>query len=217
LNQAQFLIILIPIVLFSLTVHEYSHGRMAFLLGDNTAKKLGRLTFNPFKHLDLMGTVSFYFLGFGWAKPVPVNPRNFENPHRDMMFVALAGPASNLVLAFVLGFSIRIIPLENFSPILLFILSLGLYINIALAIFNMLPVFPLDGASVLKGLVSPQVAARLSYFDKYTGILLLGVFLMDYFAETGIIISIIKIPITFMLEFFSQDMYPVVKMMLPFI
>ena len=190
---------------------------MAFVLGDSTAKKLGRLTFNPFKHLDLMGTVSFYFLGFGWAKPVPVNPRNFENPHRDMMFVALAGPASNLVLAFALGFAIRIVPLENFSPILLFILSLGLYINIALAIFNMLPVFPLDGASVLKGLVPPPVAAKLSYFDKYTGILLLGVFLLDYFAETGIIISIIKIPITFMLQFFTQDMFPVVKMMLPFI
>ncbi|HCG72184.1 MAG TPA: site-2 protease family protein, partial [Nitrospina sp.] len=77
-----------PVVLFSLTVHEYSHGRVALMLGDNTAQRLGRLSFNPLRHLDIMGVLFFYFVGFGWAKPVPVNWRNFENPHRDMMYVA---------------------------------------------------------------------------------------------------------------------------------
>ena len=80
LNKPQLLILMIPVIFFSLTVHEYSHGKIAFLLGDNTAKLLGRLSFNPFKHLDLMGPLFFCFVGFGWAKPVPVNPRNFDQP-----------------------------------------------------------------------------------------------------------------------------------------
>jgi len=81
-----------PVVLFSLTIHEYSHGYVAHLLGDDTAKSRGRLSLNPIRHLDPLGVIFFYFVGFGWAKPVPVDPRNFQNPRKDMMFVAAAGP-----------------------------------------------------------------------------------------------------------------------------
>lgn len=204
------------IILFSLTVHEYSHGRTAYILGDRTAQRLGRLTFNPIKHLDPIGVICFYFLGFGWARPVPVDPRNFQNPHRDMMYVAAAGPASNLVLGLIFGFLVRVVsPEENLYVFVM--LCYALYINVALAVFNLLPVFPLDGASVLKGLVSPEMAARLSHFDRYSGFVLLGIFLMDYFAQTGILLTILKFPIGFMVEFFTQEAFPYVKQVIRFL
>jgi Zn-dependent protease len=171
---------MIPVVVFSLTVHEYSHGRIAFLLGDNTAKRLGRLSFNPLKHLDPIGTLFFYFMGFGWAKPVPVDPRNFDQPRRDMMYVAIAGPLSNLALAVTCGFFIRIIDPYD-SWILFTLLSFGVYINVALAIFNLLPVFPLDGSSVIKGLVPFNIAERLIGLDRFGAFLLIGVvFVFDF-------------------------------------
>ena len=96
-----------PVILFSLTVHEYSHGKVAFLLGDVTASRLGRLSFNPLRHLDPIGVLFFYFVGFGWAKPVPVDWRNFLNPRKDMMYVSLAGPFSNIILAVFSSFFLR--------------------------------------------------------------------------------------------------------------
>ncbi|CAI2718575.1 site-2 protease family protein [Nitrospina watsonii] len=212
----QFYITFTVIILFSLTVHEYSHGRVAYFLGDNTAKRLGRLTFNPIKHLDIFGVLCFYFLGFGWAKPVPVNGRNFENPHRDMMYVAAAGPASNLILALIFGFLVRVTPPEQ-NIFLFVMLCYALYINVALAIFNLLPIFPLDGASVLKGLVSQDMAAKLAVFDRYSGFVLLGVFLLDYFAQTGIILGILRLPMGFMVEFFTQEAFPYVKQVIRFL
>jgi Zn-dependent protease len=139
-------LLLIAVILVSLTVHEYSHGRVAYMLGDDTARKRGRLTLNPLKHLDPI-----------WAKPVPVDPRNLQDPHRDMLFIAAAGPASNLVLALISGFFLRFMgPLEQMEQTTFYVfgfLCIAVYCNVALAIFNMLPIFPLDGSSVLKGLV----------------------------------------------------------------
>ncbi len=205
-------LLLIAVILISLTVHEYSHGRVAYMLGDDTAKNQGRLTLNPLKHLDPIGTLFFYFMHFGWAKPVPVDPRNLKDPHRDMLFIAAAGPASNLVLALLAGFFLRFMgPLAQMEPMTFYIfgfLSIAVYCNVALAIFNMLPVFPLDGASVLKGLMPREVALKLSQLDKYFGIILLAVFLTDYFAKTGILSSIIGVPIGYMLKFFTQDAFP---------
>ncbi|HJO00035.1 MAG TPA: site-2 protease family protein [Nitrospinaceae bacterium] len=198
---------MIPVVLFSLTVHEYSHGRIAFLLGDNTAKNLGRLSFNPLKHLDPIGTLFFYFMGFGWAKPVPVDPRNFEHPRRDMMYVAIAGPLSNVTLAVICSFFIRFI-VPDINGILFTLLCFGVYINVALAIFNLLPVFPLDGSSVIKGLVPGDIAARLSGLDRFGAILLMGVILLDHFAHTGILGRVLWMPIITVVQYLSQEAFP---------
>ncbi|MDP7056876.1 MAG: site-2 protease family protein [Nitrospinaceae bacterium] len=207
MNKSQLLILMIPVVLFSLTVHEYSHGRIAFLLGDNTAKSLGRLSFNPLKHLDPIGTLFFYFMGFGWAKPVPVDPRNFEHPRRDMMYVAIAGPLSNVTLAVICSFFIRFI-VPDINGILFTLLCFGVYINVALAIFNLLPVFPLDGSSVIKGLVPGDIAARLSGLDRFGAILLMGVILLDHFAHTGILGRVLWMPIITVVQYLSQEAFP---------
>ncbi len=202
------MILMTPVILFSLTVHEYSHGKMALLLGDDTAKRLGRLSFNPLRHLDILGVLFFYFVGFGWAKPVPVDPRNFVSPRRDMMYVAIAGPLSNIALAVGCSFFIRLISPE-FSYLFV-ILAYGIWINVALAIFNMLPMYPLDGASVLKGMVSQKIAERMTNLDRFGAFLILGVFLLDHFAHTGILATILMLPINYSVLFLSQETFPMI-------
>ena len=202
------MILMTPVILFSLTVHEYSHGKMALLLGDDTAKRLGRLSFNPLRHLDILGVLFFYFVGFGWAKPVPVDPRNFEHPRRDMMYVAIAGPLSNIALAVCCSFFIRLISPE-FSYLFV-ILAYGIWINVALAIFNMLPMYPLDGSSVLKGMVSQKIAEGMTNLDRFGAFLILGVFLLDHFAQTGILATILMLPINYLVLFLSQETFPMI-------
>ncbi len=202
------MILMTPVILFSLTVHEYSHGRMALRLGDDTAQRLGRLSFNPLRHLDILGVLFFYFVGFGWAKPVPVDPRNFEHPRRDMMYVAIAGPLSNIALAVCCSFFIRLISPE-FSYLFV-ILAYGIWINVALAIFNMLPMYPLDGASVLKGMVSQKIAEGMTNLDRFGAFLILGVFLLDHFAHTGILGTILMLPINYSVLFLSQETFPMI-------
>ena len=205
----ELIILITPVILFSLTVHEYSHGRIALLLGDDTAQRLGRLSFNPIRHLDMVGMLFIYFVGFGWAKPVPVDPRNFVSPRRDMMYVAIAGPLSNIALAVVCSFFIRVLsPQESIYLSYLFIaLIYGLIINMSLAIFNMLPMFPLDGASVLKGIVSHDVAEKIANLDRYMAFLLLGVFLLDHFADAGIFKMILSTPIKYSIQLLTQEKY----------
>jgi len=202
------MILMTPVILFSLTVHEYSHGRMALRLGDDTAQRLGRLSFNPLRHLDILGVLFFYFVGFGWAKPVPVDPRNFEHPRRDMMYVAIAGPLSNIALAVCCSFFIRLISPE-FSYLFV-ILAYGIWINVALAIFNMLPMYPLDGSSVLKGMVSQKIAERMTNLDRFGAFLIIGVFLLDHFAHTGILATILMLPINYSVLFLSQETFPMI-------
>ena len=209
-------VFLIPVILISLTIHEYSHGMMAYLLGDDTAKNQGRLTFNPLKHLDPIGVVFFLIMHFGWAKPVPVDPRNLKDPHRDMLFIAAAGPASNLTLALICGFLMGFLgpwgPMEQMTPMQQYALGLlwwGVYCNVGLVVLNMLPVFPLDGSSVLKGLVPRRVALKLDGLDKYCGIALLSAVLLDNFAGTRIVGTILGLPIEFIVEFITQEIFPV--------
>ena len=210
------IVFLIPIILISLTIHEYSHGMMAHLLGDDTAKSQGRLTFNPLKHLDPIGVVFFLIMHVGWAKPVPVDPRNLKDPHRDMLFIAAAGPASNMTLAllcgFLLGFAGPLSPMEQMPPMQQYWIGLlwwGVYCNVGLVVLNMLPLFPLDGSSVLKGLVPRRVALKLDGLDKYCGIALLSAVLLDNFAGTRILGTILGLPIEFMVKFITQDIFPV--------
>ena len=208
MNKTQLMILMTPVILFSLTVHEYSHGRMALRLGDDTAQRLGRLSFNPLRHLDILGVLFFYFVGFGWAKPVPVDPRNFEHPRRDMMYVAIAGPLSNIALAVCCSFFIRLISPE-FSYLFV-ILAYGIWINVALAIFNMLPMYPLDGSSVLKGMVSQKIAEGMTNLDRYGAFLILGVFMLDHFAHTGIFATILMLPINYSVLFLRQETFPMI-------
>lgn len=202
-----------PVVLFSLTVHEYSHGRVAYYFGDDTAKRQGRLTFNPLRHLDILGVLCFYFVGFGWAKPVPVDWRNFANPRKDLMYVSIAGPVSNIILAAMCSFLVRIVSYQEL-PMLFSLLCFGVYINVALCIFNLLPIFPLDGSSVLKGLVTREMAIKLIAFDRYGAMLILGVFLVDHFAHTGIMWSVIGLPILFVVQMMTQEAFPLLQQVL---
>jgi len=154
-----FLIIQIIILLMSIVIHEVSHGTMAYKLGDPTAKYAGRLSLNPLKHLDLYGSflVPLFLLIlkspvlFGWAKPVPYNPHNLKNQRWGPALVAGAGPASNLLVAFVFGLSLRFVPWENsiYTHNLIQVLGIIVFLNILLAVFNLIPIPPLDGSKIL--------------------------------------------------------------------
>jgi Zn-dependent protease len=186
-NIIQQVIIYTPPVLFAITVHEFSHGWVADRLGDPTARLAGRLTLNPLKHLDLIGTLVFVVTQMiGWAKPVPVNPHNLKDPRRDMLWVSLAGPGSNLLIA--LGSTAVLHSIKGMavsgptSAMLLFplflMVQISVMINIALAIFNLIPIPPLDGSKILMGLLPPALAASYAKIEPY-GFLILIVLIMS--------------------------------------
>jgi len=178
------LIILAPPLLFALTFHEFAHGYVAYRLGDPTAKNAGRLTLNPLKHLDPIGTIAFFFIKFGWAKPVPVNPTNFRNPRKDMLWVALAGPMTNLALALIsaiitktLWFLASSLPYSAIAEAILVplnaMLIASVWINLVLCIFNFLPIPPLDGSRILTGLLPQDLAISYMKIERYGFIIIL--------------------------------------------
>lgn len=190
----RFLVLLIPVILLALSVHEYSHGLAAYRLGDPTAKYAGRLTLNPLSHLDPIGTLMLFLVHFGWAKPVPVDPRYFANPKRDMLWVALAGPASNMFLAFLSGLVIRFINAHPGPFMGSFIgnsfavmMVLSLQINLALAVFNLLPIPPLDGSKVLYGLLPPQYEHVAYNLERYGPGILFGLILLGMITGVSIL------------------------------
>ncbi len=191
----EILIILLPILVFSLCFHEFSHGYIAYKLGDPTAERCGRLTLNPIAHLDPVGSIMILFIGFGWAKPVPVNPANFLNPRIDMMKVAVAGPASNIMLAFIGGALIRLLDFADLlnNNNIISVLELFTWINIALAVFNMIPVAPLDGSQIFGNMISknyPDIALKLQlYGPKILMVLILISFVVPQFSIFRIIMS----------------------------
>jgi Zn-dependent protease len=201
-NDPVGLILLLPPLLFALTFHEAAHGWMALRLGDPTAKLLGRLTLNPLVHLDPLGTLIFIIPPhIGWAKPVPVDVRYLKHPRRDMMWIALAGPVSNIILAFAFGMILRgmnAVGHDFSSPAeraLVNMVAWSVVLNLSLAAFNMIPIFPLDGSKVLTGLLSPTAAARFQQLEPIGPIILLGIILIGSFSGVSVIGRIIS-PVT---------------------
>jgi Zn-dependent protease len=198
-NDPVGLILLLPPLLFALTFHEASHGWMALRLGDPTAKLLGRLTLNPLAHLDPLGTLIFIIPPhIGWAKPVPVDVRYLKHPRRDMMWIALAGPVSNVILAFVFGMILRGLSAvgHDFSSpaerALVNMVAWSVVLNLSLAAFNLIPIFPLDGSKVLTGLLSPMAAARFQQLEPVGPMLLLGLILIGSLSGVSVIGRIIS-------------------------
>lgn len=182
-------VFVIPVI-FAVTVHEVAHGWVASQFGDQTARSMGRLTLNPIKHIDPVGTIVvpaiMYFASgfiFGWAKPVPINWRNLGHPRRDMAIVAIAGPAANLLMLLFWAMSAKIIMLlgndSNHLTQLLFIMSnIGIMINIVLMILNLFPILPLDGGRVLTAMLPRNLAISFSRMEPY-GLIILVVLLLS--------------------------------------
>jgi len=198
----------VPAILSALTIHEFFHAWTANKLGDPTARLQGRLTLNPIAHLDIMGTICFIFAHFGWGKPVPVNTANFNNPRRDNMFVSFAGPASNFVLAFLFGVTFHLMyanvePNSQFmSPIFMFLLR-SIEINLVLAFFNMIPLFPLDGSHILKGLLPYHLLPKFDIICKYSPFILLGLILIGQQTGVSILWAILGPPVLFFSKMFT--------------
>ena len=186
LTLIQRIVVWVLPVIFAITVHEVAHGWVAKKYGDNTAFNLGRLTLNPLKHIDLFGTIILPGLLlvtgtgfiFGWAKPVPVDPRNFKRPLQDMAFVALAGPVSNLLMAVFWALIARLGVLigagnEALSHPLIYSGVAGISINLVLALINLLPIPPLDGSRILTGILPNYWAWQYNRLERYGFIILL--------------------------------------------
>ncbi|HWI40059.1 MAG TPA: site-2 protease family protein [Verrucomicrobiae bacterium] len=183
-------VMLVP-ALLAITCHEVSHGFIADRFGDPTARRMGRLTLNPLRHLDIIGTLMIFFVGIGWAKPVPVNFGNLHRPKRDMIWVAAAGPATNFLLAAASGWGLRwcYAALRGgggtaiLEPVIL-MLGFSLYINLLLGLFNLIPLPPLDGGRVLVGLLPFRQAAALARVEPYGMIIIIVlVFFTDLFGK----------------------------------
>ena len=198
--------LLVVPVLMAVTFHEAAHGFVANWLGDPTARLAGRLTLNPIKHLDVLGTLAFLLTRMiGWAKPVPVDPRYFRNPERGMMLVALAGPAMNFLLAVLFALaahglaylSIGVLPgslaYRILEPLVFMCLG-GVTVNLALGIFNLLPVPPLDGSNILAGFLPRRMAIRYQEFGRW------GFLLLILLAVVGVLGKIILPPVAFLYQ-----------------
>jgi len=194
-------IVRIPVILFCITIHEYAHGRVAYALGDPTAKMAGRLTLNPFHHLDPIGAIMLFLFNFGWAKPVPVDPRYFKNIKRDTMLMAAAGPGANFLAALMAGLLIRYFLLASqlYQLVLLYLL----FMNIGLALFNLIPIPPLDGSHILENLLPYEMSVRYQQVGRYGLMILFLVVLLDSFAGTQILTSILLYPMFWIAKLFA--------------
>ncbi|MCG6859749.1 MAG: site-2 protease family protein [Chromatiaceae bacterium] len=206
LNSIQMLAVIALPVLFAITVHEAAHGWMAARLGDGTAKMLGRVSLNPLRHIDPIGTLivpiaTFFFTGFlfGWAKPVPINGRNLNHPRRDMALVALAGPGANLLMAVIWGLAVQVGVLlwdtsQWIALPLVYMGAAGVLINVVLMALNLFPVLPLDGGRVLNALLPPAWSTNFSRLEPY------GLIVLVAFLVTGVLGAVLTPVITVAIE-----------------
>jgi len=183
-NPLAFVLVAVPL-LYSIIIHELAHGWVAYKMGDSTAKWLGRLSLNPIKHLDPIGTIMLFVFGFGWAKPVPVNFNNLHDERKGLIFVSAAGITANIILAF---FSLLLLRLLTPSPfgMLSTILSYFAQINIMLASFNLIPIPPLDGSKILMGFLSRKAQYALERLEPY------GMFIIIALLYMGILNPLIS-------------------------
>lgn len=202
------LIIQLPILLISLTVHEFSHGYVAYILGDDTAKRAGRLTLNPISHIDPIGLLMLFIARIGWAKPVPINPYNFQNYKRDTALTAAAGPAANFTLAILLSVFFNLIKkfnpeimdyASNFTQILLWMLVYAILINLALGLFNLIPIPPMDGSKILGGFLSDEAYYKYTAKERQGAQILMIILAVSFVFRLNILGKIIMPPLNFFL------------------
>ena len=216
-NVQEFIISMLlrlPIIFLSLSVHEVAHGYAAYKLGDPTARNLGRLSLNPIKHLDPIGFICMLLCGFGWAKPVPINTRYFKKPKRDMAITGAAGPISNLLLAFIFALLARVAEIVFFTlpatssltvnvyVLLILFLQIGVSINITLAVFNLLPVPPLDGSRIFLGFLPTDTYFKIMRYERYIS---LGIMI-------ALFLGLLDAPISFI----SNIFYRLIEIIIPF-
>lgn len=177
-----FFIVMIAVILFAITIHEYAHGRVAELFGDPTPRMSGRLTLNPLAHIDPIGFLMLVIVRFGWAKPVPINPNYFRDPEKDMALVALAGPFANFSLAVFIALLYRVIPLpaSDFGYFVSNVFQYAVWINIALGLFNLIPIPPLDGSRLLRALLPYEGQMFIDRIEPY------GFFVLIFLLLTGL-------------------------------
>lgn len=188
-NPLLFVLFLAALVV-AITVHEYAHARAAEYLGDPTPKLQGRISLNPLRHLDPFGMIFLLFAGFGWGRPVQFDPFNLKNPRRDAAIISFAGPLSNIILAIILAIIVRIIETPLLYPFI--------YLNVSLAVFNLLPIHPLDGFKIVGGILPRDKAHEWYQLERYGIIFLL--LLIVPFGQRSMLASILVPPIDFILN-----------------
>lgn len=200
-------LIVLPFLIFSLSMHEFAHGYVAYKLGDRSAKNMGRLTLNPLAHLDFVGTLAMVFFSFGWAKAVPVNPYYFKNPKRGMAITALAGPLSNLFMAFigtvayVLYWRFTKVYSTNVVNAFLYFIQ----VNLVLMAFNLIPFPPLDGSKLVYAVLSDKAYFKLMQYERFGMIALILLSYFGFFSNylSNAVSSVSSTMINFVLKIFS--------------
>lgn len=200
-----------PPLILALSFHEFCHGLAAYWLGDDTAKRLGRLKINPLAHLDLLGTIMLLVANFGWAKPVPINPYNFKHFKRDTALTAAAGPASNLLLATVFALLFKLFIWFMYLGLagnwiwqyFALVSYLGVMYNLLLAFFNLIPIPPLDGSKILGGFLSDRAYFRFMQYEQKGFMILMVIILISYVFKIDLIGGLIMPPVHFGLQFLT--------------
>ncbi len=177
------LILSLPALLLALTVHEFAHGWMADKMGDPTARYSGRLSLNPMDHLDIFGTICLLFFHFGWAKPVPINPRNFRDAMKGTIAVSLAGPGANFILALISAFVLeamnKFVPVNMVSQFLYTVVYMCVQLNVGLMVFNLIPIPPLDGSKVLMEFLPYKYRFKMYSMERYFSLILMALIIFN--------------------------------------
>jgi Zn-dependent protease len=192
------LLLSLPGILFGFTIHEFAHAWTAWRLGDDTAARQGRLTLNPLMHLDPMGTLLILLAGFGWARPVPINPSNFKDPRKGDLIATFAGPFSNLLTAIVLSLVYRFIPrdgADSIAAVFSEVIGYAMQFNLLLCFFNLIPIFPLDGARIVRALLPLNQAYTFSRLEPMGPLILMGLIALGPYAGINLLRTVVYPPI----------------------